>query len=324
MGIFISNLVSSIHEKEAICLWKGCKTRPYFLFWVYLFFTLELVLQLTLLGNSIHLEKICSFVCSSPYPQWNVMKILSAILILIRLLRYSSAWMILLILFVSPVSRDLWDNLVSYSGSNYAFVYQLVHPFHENSVLVPCCLEFYITFKIWSTLLWLAVIANGLCKQLCLRMFPQLSRVAFVVELNQHGGKEHAEVGSSNSTEWLVLQREHRVFSYLSKALMSSVAMNCIAKTIGASSTDNFPQESIDNTLEPRDVIGGRYSYWSSNGQSNPNVPETLTYELVSQICLITEINIRPFQGALWNIHRWWLDPYMLTFVFLLTISCLF
>ncbi|XP_014498304.1 F-box protein At4g00755 [Vigna radiata var. radiata] len=142
-----------------------------------------------------------------------------------------------------------------------------------------------------------SVIANGLCKQLCLRMFPQLSRVAFVVELNQHGGKEHAEVGSSNSTEWLVLQREHRVFSYLSKALMSSVAMNCIAKTIGASSTDNFPQESIDNTLEPRDVIGGRYSYWSSNGQSNPNVPETLTYELVSQICLITEINIRPFQA---------------------------
>ena len=80
---------------------------------------------------------------------------------------------------------------------------------------------------------------------------------------------------------------------------MSSVAMNCIAKTVGASSTDNFPQESIDNTLEPRDVISGRYSYWSSNGQSNPNVPETLTYELVSQICVITEINIQPFEGAL-------------------------
>ncbi|KAG4992753.1 hypothetical protein AAZX31_09G243200 [Glycine max] len=141
------------------------------------------------------------------------------------------------------------------------------------------------------------VIANGLCKQLCLRMFPQLSRVAFVVELNQNGAKEHAEVGSSYSMEWLSLLREHRVYAYLGRALMSSVAMNCIAKTVGASSTDNFPQESIDNTLEPRDYINGRYCYWSSDGQSNPNVPETLTYELVSQICVITEINIQPFQA---------------------------
>ncbi|KAK7374193.1 hypothetical protein VNO80_07620 [Phaseolus coccineus] len=142
-----------------------------------------------------------------------------------------------------------------------------------------------------------SVIANGLCKQLCLRMFPQLSRVAFVVELNQHGAKEHEEVGSSYSMERLVLQREHRVFSYLGKVLMSSVAMNCIAKTVGASSTDNFPNESIDNTLEPRDFISGTYFYWSSMGQSNHNVPETLTYELVSQICVITEINIQPFQA---------------------------
>ncbi|XP_027350170.1 F-box protein At4g00755 [Abrus precatorius] len=141
------------------------------------------------------------------------------------------------------------------------------------------------------------VIANGLWKQLCLRMCPQLSRVACVVELNQHGAEQHAEVGSSYSMEWLSLQRDHRVYSYLARAFTSSVAMNCIAKTISASSTDNFPQESIDNTLEPRDNIGGRFSYWSSNGQSNPNVPETLTYELVSQICVITEINIQPFQA---------------------------
>ncbi|TKY65516.1 F-box protein [Spatholobus suberectus] len=142
-----------------------------------------------------------------------------------------------------------------------------------------------------------SVIANGLCKQLCLRMFPQLSRVALVVELNQPGAKEHAEVGSSYSMEWLALQREHRVYAYLGRALMSSFAKNCIAKTVGASSTDNFPRESIDNTLEPRDNVAGRDSYWSSNGQIDPNVPETLTYELVSQICVITEINIQPFQA---------------------------
>lgn len=135
-------------------------------------------------------------------------------------------------------------------------------------------------------------------------MFPQLYRVACVVELNQHGSKEHPAVGSSISMEWLALQREHRVYAYLGRALMSSIAMNCIGKTIGASSTDNFPQESIDNTLEPRDHINGRYFYWSSNGQSNPNVLETLTYELVSQICVITEINIQPFQGTFSNLHK--------------------
>ncbi|OIV98747.1 hypothetical protein TanjilG_24918 [Lupinus angustifolius] len=141
------------------------------------------------------------------------------------------------------------------------------------------------------------VISNGLCKQLCLRMFPQLSRVSHVVELNEHEAKEQTEVGSSYSMEWLGLVREHRIYSYLARASTSSVDMNCIAKTLGASSTDNFPQESIDNTLEPRDTIAGRFFYWSSSGQSNPNVPETLTYELISQICVISEINIQPFQA---------------------------
>lgn len=205
--------------------------------------------------------------------------------------------MIWLTLFGPPVSRALGETLVSNNSSNYAFVSQPMPQFHENSILVSCCLAFYVKFD--QHCFGLAVIANGLCKQLCLRMFPQLSRVAFVVELNQNGAKEHAEVGSSYSMEWLSLLREHRVFAYLGRALMSSVAMNCIAKTVGASSTDNFPQESIDNTLEPRDHINGRYYYWSSNGQSNPNVPETLTYELVSPICVITEINIQPFQGTL-------------------------
>lgn len=145
-------------------------------------------------------------------------------------------------------------------------------------------------------------------------MFPQLSRVACVVELNQQGVKEPTEVGSSNSNEFLALQRDHRVYAYLARSLMSSVAMNCITKTIGASSTDNFPQESIDNTLDPRDNIAGRFSYWSSNGQSNPNVPETLTYELGSQICVISEINIHPFQGALPTIHKLCARPIYYTF----------
>ncbi|KAL5069505.1 hypothetical protein RYX36_020392 [Vicia faba] len=141
------------------------------------------------------------------------------------------------------------------------------------------------------------VVSNGLSKQLCLRMFPQLSRVACVVELNQDGVKEHSEVGSSQSNECLALWKDHRVYSYLARSCLSPVAMDCIDKAISASSTDNFPQESIVNTLEERDNIAGRFSYWSSSGQNNPNVPETLTYQLASQICVITEINIQPFQA---------------------------
>ncbi|KAI4354983.1 hypothetical protein L6164_003802 [Bauhinia variegata] len=141
------------------------------------------------------------------------------------------------------------------------------------------------------------VIANGLCKQLCLRMFPQLSRVHCVVELNKQGAKEHAEVGSSYYMEWQALEREHRVYAYFAKASMSSVIEDCIEETIGASSTDNYPEESIVNTLDPRDRVPGRALYWSSKGQSNPGVPETLTYKLFSQICDITEIIIQPFQA---------------------------
>ncbi|KAI4328731.1 hypothetical protein L6164_021064 [Bauhinia variegata] len=142
------------------------------------------------------------------------------------------------------------------------------------------------------------VIANGLCKQLCLRMFPQLSRVSCVIELNKQVAEESAAFGSSCYMERQALERDHRVYAYLARALSSSVIEDCIAETISASSTDNYPEESIVNTLEPRDIIeGGTASYWSSKGQSNPAVPETLTYKLFSQICVITEISIHPFQA---------------------------
>ncbi|KAK4266726.1 hypothetical protein QN277_023612 [Acacia crassicarpa] len=140
------------------------------------------------------------------------------------------------------------------------------------------------------------VIGNGLCKQLCLRMFPQLSRASCVAELNKSGAKE-PEVGSSSSMEWQALEKDHRVYAYLARACTSFGIVGCIGETIGASSTDNFPEESIDNTLEARDIINGRASYWSSKGQRNPGVPETLTYKLVCPICVIMEISVHPFEA---------------------------
>lgn len=143
---------------------------------------------------------------------------------------------------------------------------------------------------------WFAVIENGLLKHLCRRMFPQLSRVDHVNELCGTT-KGLAEAGSSNFMEWEALKREHRVYAFFARGCLSFALRECIYEAIIASSTDNNPDEGIHNTLEPRYRVARRASYWSSKGQSNPAVPETLTYRLCADLCVITEINIRPFQG---------------------------
>lgn len=149
------------------------------------------------------------------------------------------------------------------------------------------------------------VIANGLCKQLCLKLFPQLSKVDSVVELIS-GTEKHAEVGSSNSMEWEKLKQEHRAYAFLGHGCTSFLVKQLIAESICASSTDNYPEESIDNTLDPNDRVGRRVgSYWSSKGQRDPAVPETLTYELDGDLCLINEINVQPFQAffSVWSAY---------------------
>lgn len=71
-----------------------------------------------------------------------------------------------------------------------------------------------------------------------------------------------------------------------------------------ASSTDNYPDESIDNTLEPSDRVDTVPSYWSSGGSRDPDAPETLTYKLSSRLCVVHEIKLRPFQGQLADERR--------------------
>ncbi|XP_042506052.1 F-box protein At4g00755-like isoform X2 [Macadamia integrifolia] len=114
-----------------------------------------------------------------------------------------------------------------------------------------------------------------------------------VMELNN--GTD--EVGSNSSLEWGSLKRDYRVYALLAHSFTSFRRKDCILEAISASSTDNYPEESIDNTLEPDDRTEERASYWSSEGEGNPAVPETLTYRLVSGLCVITEISIQPFQA---------------------------
>lgn len=141
-----------------------------------------------------------------------------------------------------------------------------------------------------------AVIANGLCAQLCERIFPQLTHVSHVIKL-ECTSKKSMGTGSSNSAEWETLERDHRAYSSLFRAITVFKPCDCLAGAISASSTDNYPEESIVNTLLPGDVIHERASYWSSTGQSDPQVPEMLIYKLRSDFCAITEVSIKPFQG---------------------------
>ncbi|XP_030491084.2 F-box protein At4g00755 [Cannabis sativa] len=142
------------------------------------------------------------------------------------------------------------------------------------------------------------VVENGFFKQLCLRMFVELSRVAHTMVVKQFETEEGMGFGStSNWTEQESMVRDHRLYAFLNKCCSSFVPENCLAKAISASSTDNYPEESIDNTLEPREIISRRISYWSSTGQRNCEVPETLIYKLASNICVISEISIKPFEA---------------------------
>lgn len=154
-----------------------------------------------------------------------------------------------------------------------------------------------------------SVVENSLWKQQCLRRFPQLSKVARVVEVNNFEVNEPS-AGSSNSKEWETLEMDHRAYAILGRRCTSSVGEDCISEAISASSTDNYPAESIHHTLERGEIVGRRASYWSSKGQSNPSVPETLTYKLFSDFCVITEISVQPFKGIILKLSKFLLNNY--------------
>ncbi|XP_060203532.1 F-box protein At4g00755-like [Lycium barbarum] len=139
------------------------------------------------------------------------------------------------------------------------------------------------------------VIGNGLCKHLCLRRFPEISSVANMIKVENTVVPVVSD--PERSGEWLCLERDHRFYAFLTQGLSNSMTEECLVAAIHASSTDNYPEESILNTLTPGDRIGRRASYWSSGGQNDTTVPETLTYKLISKLCLISEIHVQPFQA---------------------------
>ncbi|KAL3833210.1 hypothetical protein ACJIZ3_007946 [Penstemon smallii] len=131
------------------------------------------------------------------------------------------------------------------------------------------------------------VIENGFAKELCLKTFSGCSN--FLGTVNESKGKNQ---DNNNS-----LETDHEVYAALLYAFQKSkLCVSCGTKEgISASSTNNYPRHCIANTRDIPNIPSlDKSTYWSSNGQRNSHVPETLTYKLHSGIWAITEIYVRP------------------------------
>ena len=142
------------------------------------------------------------------------------------------------------------------------------------------------------------VMEGQLWKGLCFQEFPEVRTFQEVVETDL--SRDVKAAGSSGSSFRQNIEREERIYRHLLRELFREPMLDrsCIGEAIGASSTDNYPDESIVRTLHPRPRYPDGPSYWSSTGQRDNSVPETLTYKLVSQLCVVHEVRIRPFQGT--------------------------
>ncbi|KAH9309000.1 hypothetical protein KI387_036911, partial [Taxus chinensis] len=111
------------------------------------------------------------------------------------------------------------------------------------------------------------VVESRCVKELCIRMSPEISMCNSVAE-DKMGVNESP--GFSKDSEWENLKTEHKIYSVLAHELMASPAeRSCIYEPICASSTDNYPEETIANTLDPTHIDSDGPRYWSSKGESN-------------------------------------------------------
>ncbi|TVU42584.1 hypothetical protein EJB05_09001 [Eragrostis curvula] len=152
-----------------------------------------------------------------------------------------------------------------------------------------------VVSRSWRTI----VLATHFSKIQCLRICPDVAnftRIEQVTSASSNG--ELAESIAATAAAWEIHERDHMVYTHLTHTLLSPrTSQNCIAGCIGASSTDNFPEETIENTLDPWEVVDLEPSYWSSGGHADPDVPEYLVYRLCSDLCLINEIRVQPFRA---------------------------
>ncbi|CAM0946530.1 unnamed protein product [Alopecurus aequalis] len=136
------------------------------------------------------------------------------------------------------------------------------------------------------------VIENNLSKSLCLRLCPEVATVAAVAEVTR--SPPSPVVPESDS------ERDYRIYSNLAGAFVSgsgNPSTGCVLRCVGASSTDVFPTETMVHTLDEDEMVDFSDSYWSSGGADDPEEPESLTYRLNSDICIVDEIRVQPYQA---------------------------
>ncbi|KAI5069275.1 hypothetical protein GOP47_0015576, partial [Adiantum capillus-veneris] len=133
---------------------------------------------------------------------------------------------------------------------------------------------------------------------MCMKAFPEFGTklkcfidggiVEDLAHREEEGSSQyHLELLSS--TYCLLLQR----------LLSPPLQRTCIAEPLHASSTDNLPRESIAQTLYPEPEYSEEaHSYWSSKGEASTGMPETLTYRLVSDLCVVHDVKIQPFLAS--------------------------
>ncbi|KAF7046836.1 hypothetical protein CFC21_055835 [Triticum aestivum] len=135
------------------------------------------------------------------------------------------------------------------------------------------------------------VIANQFSKLQCLRACPEVSTFMHV-DVTTSGSS------TTTTTRQDQLDREHRAYTHLAHGLLSPYKpRDCIIHCIGASSTDEFPMETIENTLHRLDQLNFRPCYWSSRGNRDPAAPECLIYRLQADLCLVDEIKMKPYKA---------------------------
>ncbi|XP_051124510.1 F-box protein At4g00755-like [Andrographis paniculata] len=96
---------------------------------------------------------------------------------------------------------------------------------------------------------------------------------------------------------FIYLEKEHNMYNKLRIALSKArVFSKDVRKYVmGASSTRNYPKESVVNVLLQSDSYNTKPSYWSSVGHAHPDICESILFKLDGSMRVITDINIRPY-----------------------------
>ncbi|KAK1680103.1 hypothetical protein QYE76_040951 [Lolium multiflorum] len=144
-------------------------------------------------------------------------------------------------------------------------------------------------------------VLDDMCsKTQCLRVCPEVSIFDHVEMCGNRSPSQahHDQDDVLSSTRAERLDTDNIVYTHLALDLLTPyTARDCIIQCIGASSTDSFPRETINNTLEPVDCLEMRPSYWSSRGHRLPVAQECLIYRLQADLCLVDEVKVQPFKA---------------------------